>query len=97
MKIITLPRQAGKTTELIKLCAEEKAYIVCPTLSDCENIFALSKKLDINIPFPISWHEFISKRYHAPGIKKFLIDDLDRCIQMLSSLPIKAVSLNLDD
>ena len=30
MKVIARPRQGGKTTELVKLAAEEFLYVVCP-------------------------------------------------------------------
>lgn len=91
MEFITKPAGGGKTHQLIKMCSEQGGYIVCSTQRDCERVFAMAKSLGCDISFPISWHEFINNRFHARGVKKVYIDDLDRCLEQ-SHVEIVAVT-----
>ena len=94
MEIIVKSSGAGKTHQLIKTCSEQGGYIVCPTKRDCERIFAFSKGIDCKIPFPISWDEFINNRFQGKGVGKVYIDDLDRCLQQSSAVPIIAATFS---
>lgn len=97
MKVIAKPRQTGKTTDLLKLAEKNFSYIVCPTILEANSLYAYACDQKINIPQPISWYEFLEKKYYQHGIKGgFMIDNLDMCIQSMSPVEIKAVTLNKD-
>jgi hypothetical protein len=89
----TLPRQRGKTTEMIRLAADEFLYIVCTTEREAHRVFREAFDAGIDIPHPITWAEFCERRYHGKGIKGFLIDNLDHCLQSMTTVPIRAVTL----
>lgn len=97
MKVIATGRQRGKTTEMIKLAAAEFLYIVVPTTKRAEQVFHEARGMGLDIPFPLTWHEFAQRRYHPPGTNGFLIDDLDVCVQAMTPLPVKAISVTVDE
>lgn len=97
MQIINRPRGAGKTTELIKLAAERFAYIVCPRHEDCRRIAEHAKTLNLDIPYPITWQEYIEGRYYRKGVREFMIDDIDRCLETTTKAPVTAISINREE
>ena len=50
--------------------------------------------MKLEIPFPITWAEFVEKRYYGRGINSFMIDNLDLCIQQMTDVEIKTISIN---
>ena len=54
MKIIYKGRRQGKTYEMIKLASENKGYILCSTFRQAQQIYDLSKDMDLSIHFPIT-------------------------------------------
>lgn len=94
MKIIIRPRRAGKTYELIKLAAENNLYIVCANKSQVRDIADHAHKLGFNIPFPLSWGEFVGQQYYGKNIDGFVIDNLDMCVQSMTPVEIKAITMN---
>lgn len=94
MHVVVKPRQASKTHDLLLMAQETFSYIVCPSQSDVNRLWRRAVEMELNIPQPITWHELVNGRYRSLGIKGFIIDDLDRCIQSMTMVPIKAVSLN---
>lgn len=93
MKVIARPRQGGKTTELIRLAAEEFLYVVCPDLAQVRYVSQMARDMGLDIPFPLTWHEFSAGRFHSRGINGFVIDNLDMCVQQMTTVPVRAVSL----
>lgn len=91
MEIITRARQAGKTTALIELASEKQLYIICPDRAQVRFIADLARKLNKKIPFPLTWQEFVERRYYGQGVKGFAIDNADACLQQLSSIKIEAI------
>lgn len=94
MKTIIRGRRAGKTYELIKQAAEENLYIICVNQTQAHSIAAQATQLGFTIPFPLTWSDFVTKRYYGRNINGFLIDNLDMCIQSMTPVEIKTVSLN---
>ena len=94
MKIIIGARQSGKTTELIKQSASEDLYIVCMNRCCVDHIMMIARHLNLQIPMPITFEDFLHKRYYGRGIKGFLIDDLDMLLYHMSMVPIKTVSMS---
>lgn len=83
----------GKTDELIKLSAKNGGYIVCRSMTLSEGILYRAKQLGLRIPMPITYEEFINKRYLGRGIKSFLIDDVDVLLQYMTKVTISAITL----
>lgn len=94
MRVINRPRAGGKTHEIIKLCAEKGGYIVCFNRQEANRVFHVAKNMGLKVPLPITFREFIERKYHAPGITQFLIDNLDICIQEISPVLVEAISMN---
>ena len=81
MEIIARPRQAGKTSKVLKLAEKHFAYIICPDRKQAMLIWEQALKKKINIPMPITWKEFIDKKYCSSGIKGgFVIDNVNMCL-----------------
>jgi hypothetical protein len=93
MKIYARTRQAGKTTELVRLAAGEFLYVVCADHEQVRYVARLAQAMGLDIPMPITWREFTEGTYYGKGIKGFVIDNLDLCIQQMTTVTIKAVSL----
>jgi hypothetical protein len=92
--IIILPDGGGKTTELIKRSAESFAYIVVATRKDATRVFHQAKDMGLDIPFPLTFAEFLNREYYRPGIRGVLIDDLDLLVGFMTTgrLPVLAVT-----
>ncbi len=93
MKVRVLPRQRGKTTEMIRLAADEFLYIVCIDQREVKRIAGEAARLGLDIPFPLTWSEFEHHDYHGKGISGFIIDNLDLCVQSMTTVPVRAVTL----
>ncbi|GAS92672.1 hypothetical protein [Mycolicibacterium brisbanense] len=93
MQTIVKPRQGGKSHDVLTLAAEHFSYIVCVDRRHADELWRRAKHRNLDIPQPITWEEFVNGRYHGPGVNSAIIDDLDRCIQRLTHVQIKAVSL----
>lgn len=93
MRIIISARQAGKTTEIIRQASKDWLCIVCPNRVQVGLVADMAARRGMDIPFPITWYDFISKNYYGKNINGFAIDNLDMCISQESSVPIKVVSM----
>jgi len=93
MIVIVAKRQTGKTSTLIRLAHEQGGYIVCRSKSMAGDIANMARKMECNIAFPITYEEFIDKRYYGKMISKFYIDDADALLQSMTVVPIEAVTL----
>jgi hypothetical protein len=91
-EMIVRGRMAGKTTELIRRAAETGGYIVCTDKRRASQVFRQAKDMGITIPFPLTANEWSSANYHSRGVRGLLFDDLDRIMQMLSSVPVLAAT-----
>jgi len=93
MEKIILERGQGKTTSLIKRSSESGEYIVCSTLDEASRISAEARSMGLDIPFPISYGEFISGQYSSRNINGFLVDNADQLIKVISRVPITAITI----
>jgi hypothetical protein len=96
MKIIVAPRRAGKTTQLIKQCAQYKyALIVCNNRRMCEWTFTHAKEIGVDIPMPITYDELMRGVYRGKNIDAFLLDNAEIFLRSLtSSVPIVAIAMS---
>lgn len=93
MKVCVRPRQGGKTAELIRLAAAEFLYVVCPDREQVRYVQRMARDRGHDIPMPLTWNAFTEGTYYGQGIKGFVIDNLDMCVQQMAGIPIRAVSL----
>lgn len=93
MKVICRGRQEGKTIEAIKMSAETGSYIVCYSQRECSRVFQVAQEMGLNILFPISFDEFLSKKYYSRHIKGFIIDNADMLLQHLTPIRVECVTL----
>ena len=96
-EIIVRSRQGGKTTELIRRAAETGGYIVCTDQRRARQIAVHARDMGLNIPFPLTAHEWQSRGYHPPGVRGLLFDDLDRIIQGMSTVPVFAATWTAEE
>ena len=87
MKIITGSRGSGKTEALIRYAHDNKALILCSTMTECKFIKqkAIERGLSILDPMKFEDYFFGKGRGMFPDIKKqpeIVIDELPRCLQM---------------
>jgi thymidine kinase len=83
MEIIIGGCQSGKTSELIERCARKGGYIVCMNRPEAERVFAMAKKMELGIPFPITFDELLNDRHHSTGVHKFHIDEADELLRYI--------------
>jgi hypothetical protein len=95
MEKIIMKRGYGKTTQLIKKSAETKNYIVCRNSDEAREIQCKAMKLGLDIPFPITYTEFIEKKYCGKNINGFLIDNVDILLEFISNVPVNAITLSV--
>lgn len=97
MKIIAKERNSSKTTECIKLSAENWYYIVCHNSAECHRIAREAITMELRIPYPITFDCFIRKNYHSQGIKGFIIDNAEWLLQKMTTVPIEVISLSTNN
>lgn len=90
--IVIKPRQSGKTHDLIVKAAEDNLYIICANHQSVQNVADMAKKMGVKIAYPLTMAEFIERRYHGNGMKGFLVDDIDRCLNQISTIPVYGFS-----
>ena len=97
MTIITGDRGSGKTSALIRRCAENKdAVIIAPDQRRAYHIAERAKAMGVNIREPMTFKQFTDDRWHwaQMGITAFLFDDLFDSLHMIAgSVPIEAAVL----
>jgi adenylate kinase family enzyme len=97
MKAIIGKRGAGKTTRLIRMSAETGCYIVAQ-IDWVPSIAEQAKKMGFQIPYPLSYQEFLRGQYYLKGIKGFLIDDVAGLLRdMAPPDSIKAFAVSMTE
>lgn len=97
MKVIYRRTGNDKTIDTILACAKDNGYIVCFNREEADRVHKLSAELGLNIPLPITFNDFLGQRYNVRGVKNFYIDNVDMCLQSISSVPIKLLTATKDD
>jgi len=95
MEIILRPRGWGKTTELIKKCAEEGGYIVVFSREEARRVAMVAEQQCIKIPYPLTLEE--AMHAYSLGVKKFHIDNAEQILQKLLPSPIATIALTEDE
>ncbi|EPZ0458935.1 hypothetical protein ACXI9T_004202 [Bacillus paranthracis] len=85
-------RACGKTTELIKKASANNLYIVCASKNRVMYVSDLAKKLDLDIPFPISVSELPLHGY----MKEVLVDDAEDVLSALIGKRVVGASTSME-
>lgn len=95
-KLILGTRRQGKTKRLIELCHENGySIIVCPNRAMCRITFDMAQDMGKPIPMPITFEEFINRRFFERHIEKFYIDELQLCLDTIPChIPIEAAVID---
>lgn len=93
MKVIHSERGTGKTTKLIEMSADTGFYIVCHDAREAHRVHLEAIKMGLDIPFPITYWEFLNGMYHSKGVKGVLVDNADVLIHYISKVPIGAITI----
>lgn len=97
MDVICRALRRGKTTEVIKRCAAQGGYIVCANMLEVNRVSRMTRELNLAIPYPITFYDFIEGRYLSNGVKCFHIDNIDICLAGISKVPINTISITTKD
>lgn len=100
MKTIIGGRQTGKTTELIKMAAENNKYILVSDRPRAMFLAKMAKDMGLHIPFPITLPE-IAHPVRGTYIKDIYVDEaitvLTDLIYRNTGFVISAVTISSDD
>jgi hypothetical protein len=98
MEKIIMKRGYGKTYQLIKKSSITGDYIVCHSMQEASSIQRQAQELGLKIPFPLSYDEFLDKKYYGKNISGFLIDNVELLIRRLSKsdVPVNAITLSVE-
>lgn len=94
MEIIYREPRTGKTTELIKKCAEKGGYIVCLDKNRANMIAEMARNMNVKIPFPLTFHELLKRGYYAKGVRRVYIDNADELIQRIAGVEVDTIVMD---
>lgn len=100
MRVIAKPRQAGKTTELIKRSAETGFPIVCRNKRTADRIGEMARELKLPTPTMYTFFDAAHTFRRGFGINgPVLIDDADEFLQYILRFRIDTVTIstNMED
>lgn len=89
------PRAGGKTTEMIKIASRYPGvYIVVSCHREAYRVAEEARRMELNIPFPLSYSEFIKGEF-ARTLTGVVIDNVDQLLQyMCRGVPLLAGSID---
>lgn len=97
MRIIAGGRHSGKTIKLIEESARRGGYIVCRSRQEAVRIVEQAERMGYDIPFPLTFKDFIQENYYFPGVQPLHIDDADLLLTMLSKAPVATMAFTVED
>lgn len=94
-QLIIRNRQAGKTTEAIRMAHEKNLYIVVSTKNEAGMVRDMAREMGLAIPFPITFEEFIeARKTRGKFIRGYIIDNAERLVQYLAQeIPVYAMTI----
>lgn len=97
-KVLYIPRGAGKSTILMHESARTRFVMVVRSDQFKWHIEREAKYLQLDIPEPITFEQFINKDYNRRSIKGFLIDDVQDLLKLIAGpIPIVTIAVNNDN
>lgn len=91
-------RRSGKTRKLIIEAFKNGSHIVCSTMNEAEQIKRDARELGYDIKDPITFNDFIARKFFGKGIRSLCIDNVDTLLRyMCQGLKLQAFSLQIDE
>lgn len=91
-----MSRGGGKTLLLVQMSHSTGKYIVCESMDVADQIREFAFRNKYKIPLPITYDDFLNRRYRGKNIEGFLIDDVEKLCQYISKeVPILAITLSV--
>lgn len=87
-------RGTGRTKQCVEHSAATGAYIIVRDRRRAHQCVVLAESLGLDIPFPITYEEFLQGRKHfGRGVRSLAIDDLDEFVWYLAGdIPVDLVT-----
>lgn len=94
--VLAKGRCVGKTSDLIQKCAGDNySLIVCPTRRMCLAVREWAKEMNLDIPMPITFKEFLNGQFCGKHIDKFYFDELQMSLDIFArGVPIDTVVID---
>lgn len=83
MQTIYRKPRTGKTTELIRRCAENGGRIVCADAIRARCVNEMAESMNFNILYPLTFDDLQTKKYRGQGVRKVYIDNADALIKRM--------------
>jgi len=94
LKKIIRQRQAGKSSELIRIAEETNAYIIVATRARAVCLADMAQKQGRHILFPVTLREYEQSRFRGSHVRRVLIDDADAVLeQVFKEVTIDAITM----
>lgn len=98
-EIIVMERGAGKTSKAIRIASETFSYIVCLDSGEADRVAKQARKMGLDIPYPITYGEFLGGNFNPHGVKGFVIDNADMLLMEVigrsaRGRPINAITMS---
>lgn len=100
MRLVLKGRGKGKTTELLYTSDATRYRILIPNQHHKDYLLEMARKLDLNIPEPMTCTEYLLRKrgLHEEGI---LIDDLELSLEDILTaffgVPVKCATMNISE
>lgn len=85
-------RQCGKTTSLIRKASAENLYIVCASKERVRYVADLARRMEVDIPFPISLSEIPLRGC----MRNVLVDDVEDVLSALIGRRVVGASTSME-
>lgn len=79
---------SGKTCMLIRKCEKHGGYIVCRGQNDAARLARQADEIGCSIPFPITYHEFVTHDFHTRNCSPLWIDDVGALLEYMTAASI---------
>lgn len=93
MRIILGPPRSGKTTKLVRLSAASGAPIVTRDVRQVSKVLNLAQRLNLTIPKPMTYDEFLKRDYTTATFRSVLVDDVEALVLRLSKVQVDALTV----
>lgn len=93
MKVYLGLPKAGKTRRMLALSAETGAVLVVRDRERVRSALERARRMDLKIPQPITYAEFISGDYVERGTSRVIVDDVEGLVMHLARVPVEALTV----
>ena len=83
MKIFNLGRGQGKTTRMLYASEFNDAPIICPTEESKRYLIEQAKRLNLNIPTPMTVYDAMTNGARGERFNKVLVDEMNYVLKFM--------------